>query len=353
MGKINILVDGGSGTGKSAVADELVKRGFSAVNSDWLCYNGDPETGESVDERTHETWIWDNKRLVQLLDNQDAVTFICGGARNRDQHIDRFDYVFELIIDEETLKHRIATRADGNDWGKKPEELEIILRIHKNDPDRPKGATEIDATQPLDDVVDQILSAAQLSTKMSQDELTPNWSDGDWEIAVLLVRDGDEYWVYRDESYLAAGGSSDSWTDLGMETLLTSATLPKNPNILLTALAAGSSDDLTPYTPLMLLRNALKIQGLMISMPRLVKTIDLYIKNGVTWHRNVYVADVVTSSLAKSDKTQVKYPEHVKTIDRDEMGALLNARLKNNTQYAELYQAAASYLHDSRKNDEI
>jgi len=157
MGKLNILVEGGSGSGKSAVADELTKRGYSAINSDWLCYNGDPETGEPVEARMHDTWIWDLPKILELLNSSDPVTFICGGARNREKIIDRFDAVFELMIDEDTLRHRIVTRAEGNDWGKKPDELAKILELHRSGVDRPANAIEIDATKPLQDVVDEIL----------------------------------------------------------------------------------------------------------------------------------------------------------------------------------------------------
>jgi len=156
MGKINILIDGGSGTGKTTLAAELLRLGYNSVDSDTLCYNGDPETGEPVAVKTHETWIWDKQEIIKLLENDQDVTFICGGSRNRDQFIDRFDYVFELMVDEETLKHRIATRP-GNGWGKNPEELELILSIHRNDPKRPKGAIEIDSTKPLDLVVNEVL----------------------------------------------------------------------------------------------------------------------------------------------------------------------------------------------------
>lgn len=156
MGKINVLIDGGSGTGKTTVAKELQRLGYHAINSDEICYNGDPVTGEPVTTHSHDTWIWDAQKLTDLLASDNEVTFICGGSRNRDQFIDRFDRVFELIIDEKTLRHRIATRP-GNGWGKRAEELELILQIHHNDPNRPKGAIEIDAVRPLVHVVDEIL----------------------------------------------------------------------------------------------------------------------------------------------------------------------------------------------------
>ena len=45
MAKRNYLIEGGSGTGKSAVWEELQRRGYKAINGDReLAYKGDPQT---------------------------------------------------------------------------------------------------------------------------------------------------------------------------------------------------------------------------------------------------------------------------------------------------------------------
>src|ERR1700689_1263954 len=46
MGKRNYLIEGVSGSGKTAVCTELQRRGYQAIHGDReLVYRGDPETG--------------------------------------------------------------------------------------------------------------------------------------------------------------------------------------------------------------------------------------------------------------------------------------------------------------------
>ncbi|WP_281965747.1 hypothetical protein [Serinicoccus marinus] len=49
MGRVNLLVEGVSGTGKTSVCRELRRRGIQAFNGDTeLAYQGDPATGAPV-----------------------------------------------------------------------------------------------------------------------------------------------------------------------------------------------------------------------------------------------------------------------------------------------------------------
>src|SRR5690242_1934991 len=51
MGVRNYLIEGGSGSGKSAVCSELQRRGFHAIDGDReLACRGDPTTGEPFGE---------------------------------------------------------------------------------------------------------------------------------------------------------------------------------------------------------------------------------------------------------------------------------------------------------------
>src|SRR6185295_8965257 len=159
MGKRNYLIEGVSGTGKSAVCDELRRRGYAAIHGDReLAYQGDPATGEKTQGRRHEHHIWDVEKVRQLAANQDDdVTFFCGGSRNFKQFIDLFDEVFVLDIDAGTLNERLDRRPD-DDWGKRKSERDLILRLHATKEDLPSGGIVVDATRPLVSVVDDILS---------------------------------------------------------------------------------------------------------------------------------------------------------------------------------------------------
>lgn len=169
MGIRNYLIEGVSGTGKTSVATELQRRGYHVIHGDReLAYRGDPETGEPLDRSLydedsltaafrHGHHLWDVGKVKSLMADQNhPVTFFCGGSRNFRQFIDLFEGIFELDIDAETLKSRLAGRPD--EFGSKPDELELIIRLHATKEDTPRGAIVIDATAPLASLVDDILS---------------------------------------------------------------------------------------------------------------------------------------------------------------------------------------------------
>ena len=164
MGKRNYLIEGVSGTGKTSVCHELRRRGYATLNSDRdLRQHTDPATGErfitfASPEIRHASNLWDVEKVRRLAANQDdEVTFFCGGSRNFDEFIDVFDKVFVLDVDVDTLNERLDNRPD-DDWGKSKSERELILRLHATKEDIPSIGIVIDATQPLVSVVDEILS---------------------------------------------------------------------------------------------------------------------------------------------------------------------------------------------------
>jgi hypothetical protein len=170
MGVRNYLIEGVSGTGKTTVAEELQRRGYHVIHGDReLAYYGDPRTGEPLDwprhERTADTiawgnkhWIWPVDRVKSLVgDQRDAISFFCGGSRNHHHFIDLFDRVFVLEVDLDTLDRRLAGRPE-DEFGGRPIERELIVRLHATKEDVPKNAVSIDATAPITRVVDDILS---------------------------------------------------------------------------------------------------------------------------------------------------------------------------------------------------
>jgi adenylate kinase family enzyme len=170
MGVRNYLIEGVSGAGKTAVCTELQRSGYQAIHGDReLVYRGDPETGLPTAPETDTptaTWmsehhIWDVEKVKTLVANQDqAATFFCGNSRNSSKFIDLFDGVFVLDVDLDTMNRRIDERValDPTDWGGKPEERELAVRLHQTKEDIPKNGIIIDATRPLEQVIDEILS---------------------------------------------------------------------------------------------------------------------------------------------------------------------------------------------------
>jgi broad-specificity NMP kinase len=164
MGIRNYLIEGVSGTGKTSACNELQRRGYHAIHGDReLAYRGDPETGEPREGFAHEHHIWHVDKVRALVANQDeAVTFFCGGSRNFSKFIDLFDGVFVLEVDLDTLnRHTLNRRLDerpDDEWdGGKPMERELIARLHQTKEDIPKNGIVIDATAPIAHVVDEIL----------------------------------------------------------------------------------------------------------------------------------------------------------------------------------------------------
>ncbi len=174
MGKRNYLIEGVSGAGKTTVATELQRRGYQAIHGDReLVYRGDPETGLAMTPETatstaiwmSEHQIWDVEKVKAYIANQDEpVTFFCGGSRNFLKFINLLDGVFILEVDRDTMNRRIDERVavDPTDFGGKPEERELIAQLYQSKEDMPSSGITIDATRPLAQVVDEILARTQM-----------------------------------------------------------------------------------------------------------------------------------------------------------------------------------------------
>ena len=166
MGIRNYLIEGVSGTGKTSVCHELRRRGLHAVNGDReLAYQGDPDTGRPLDglghehdiRFGHEHHLWDVDKVKALAaDRRDPISFFCGGSRNFARFMGLFDGIFVLEVDLATLEGRLAARPK-DEWGGKPAERELIARLHATKEDVPRNGVVIDATGPIDRVVDEIL----------------------------------------------------------------------------------------------------------------------------------------------------------------------------------------------------
>jgi thymidylate kinase len=170
MGLRNYLIEGVSGAGKTTVAEELQRRGCHVIHGDReLAYLGDPETGEALEALApgsgadsvrwrHERWIWNVDKVRSVLaDQSHAQSFFCGGSRNHHHFRHLFDEVFVLDLDIDTLNLRLAARRE-DEFGGKPNERELIVRLHATQADLPANAVHIDATAPVDRVVDDILA---------------------------------------------------------------------------------------------------------------------------------------------------------------------------------------------------
>lgn len=165
-----VQISGMSGAGKTTIAAVLARRGLAVIDAD-----GDPLLARHVDCAgnvvgdpavpdfawlARHSWAWNPARLDELIGAAAPATlYVCGCADNELELADRFTQVFLLEIDEPTMLARIDARQD-NDWGRIGDTREYLRRKlpELQDRLRASGAIPIDARQPLDQVVDAILS---------------------------------------------------------------------------------------------------------------------------------------------------------------------------------------------------
>ena len=150
-----------SGVGKSSVLAELARLGHRVVDTDstdltrWV---------EVPEEFAGGEWLWVEDRVDALLDSSggDETLFVAGCVRNQGRFYDRFDAIVLLSAPAGVIVDRIATRTT-NDFGKSERERAIVLHdLGATEPLLRGGCThEIDATQPIAAVVDQVLAIAR------------------------------------------------------------------------------------------------------------------------------------------------------------------------------------------------
>lgn len=150
-GMRRILLTGMSGTGKSSALAELKRLGFEVVDTDapawteWSYRDGG--------------YVWREDRIEELLSREvGPALYVCGTVSNQGRFYDRFDAVVLLSAPVEVLISRVESRTT-NPYGKTPDQRQLIIRhLAEVEPLLRQTCThEIDATQPLANVVQQLI----------------------------------------------------------------------------------------------------------------------------------------------------------------------------------------------------
>ena len=144
-----VLLTGMSGTGKSSVVEELVARGYKAIDTD------DGFCDVQPDGRQH----WREDAIEKLLATEDAdVLFVAGCEENQGRFHPRFDHIVLLSAPLETMVERLQTRKN-NPYGKAQNEFGRFLDdVRTVEPLLRRAADhEVRTTAPLDEVVATIL----------------------------------------------------------------------------------------------------------------------------------------------------------------------------------------------------
>ncbi|QHO78770.1 shikimate kinase [Bradyrhizobium sp. CCBAU 051011] len=156
-----VLITGMSGTGKSAVARELVARGHRAVDLDT------PEWSEWVDSAPTDTLtpaegkdgVWREDRVRTLLLTQDqAPLFVSGCAENMGRLFSLIDIVILLSAPVATIMKRLEARSAegyGRTDGERQKVCELLATIEPLL--RQSADHEIDTSGPVEATVDEIL----------------------------------------------------------------------------------------------------------------------------------------------------------------------------------------------------
>jgi thymidylate kinase len=143
-----------SGTGKSTALAELRRRGFEVVDTD--------ESGWTEWSEEDDGYLWREDRIAELLArDREATLFVSGTVSNQSRFYPQFDAVVLLSAPAEVLLERIATRTT-NPYGTNAEERQLVLE-HLAEVEPLLRATcthEIDATQPLEEVVAALIAVA-------------------------------------------------------------------------------------------------------------------------------------------------------------------------------------------------
>jgi shikimate kinase len=138
-----VLVTGMSGVGKTTVLDELRRRGYLAVDTDY--------DGWELPDGT-----WDEPRMNDLLSRHGDV-IVSGTVDNQGRFYDRFHHVVLLSAPLNVLIERVTSRTN-NPYGKTPQHrAEIAAYVRTVEPLLRQGATiELDGQRPVSELADAI-----------------------------------------------------------------------------------------------------------------------------------------------------------------------------------------------------
>lgn len=140
---VRLLITGMSGVGKSSVLRELGERGYPVVDTDYGHW-------------TTEAGLWDDVLMGALLGESTEVV-VSGTVENQGEFYDRFDHVVLLSAPIAVLLDRVRRRTTNPYGSTAAHQEEITSNQASVEPRlRATATVEIDATQPLEYVVDRV-----------------------------------------------------------------------------------------------------------------------------------------------------------------------------------------------------
>jgi dephospho-CoA kinase len=159
-----VLITGMSGTGKTAVIEELAARGYRAHDldtpewSEWI----DSDASDGLTPKQGKDWIWQEGRVRALLSEPgEEKLFVGGCAENMGKFFPLIDLVILLSAPVATLMERLEARPLGS-YGHDAEERRKVANLTFTiEPLLRKSADhEIDTRRPVCATVDEVLRLA-------------------------------------------------------------------------------------------------------------------------------------------------------------------------------------------------
>lgn len=156
-----VLITGMSGTGKSAVAQELAARGHRALDldtpewSEWI----DAASADDLTPAAGKDWVWREARVRELLSGPgDGTLFISGCASNMHRLYRLIDCIILLVAPVDTIMARLTQRAADGYGHEAEERRKVVELISAVEPLLRQAAdAEIDTRKPVAATVDEIL----------------------------------------------------------------------------------------------------------------------------------------------------------------------------------------------------
>jgi shikimate kinase len=138
-----VLVTGMSGAGKSTLLDEVARRGYHVIDTDY-------------DGWTLPDGTWDEPRMAAALAERTEV-LVSGTVENQRRFYDRFDHVVLLSAPLRVLLDRVAKRSN-NPYGKTAADRARIERyVREVEPLLRRGASlELDGRRPVEELADVV-----------------------------------------------------------------------------------------------------------------------------------------------------------------------------------------------------
>lgn len=156
-----VLIAGMSGTGKSAVIQELASRGYPAYDfdtpewSEWI----DAAPSDYLTPARGKDWVWRENRVRGLLSGSGEGTLFVGGcAENMNRLFPLIDCIILLSAPVETIIERLEARSRGGYGHDAEERRKVVELISTVEPLlRLSAGREIDTRKPVHATVDEIL----------------------------------------------------------------------------------------------------------------------------------------------------------------------------------------------------